>query len=278
MAKMARTWWGERFLDVLTISMDVGRLKRGRSYAGPNRILEFDINGHRATATIRGNINPYFGVYKEPRYKVSVQFRQFSAKQWDEFTKSISHNAAVISQLLMNQMPTNIETAFSNVTLDLLPKDRKDLIVKCSCPDHASPCKHVAGVIYKLASLLDRDPLLLFQLRGMEFAVLQKNLASSPLGQALIDQLGEQDPELEFHAHRYTDPRLETKPVTSLKSFWQGDSPLPTVIHTDRSGSVPAILIKRGDEFPQFWHRHNSFVEVMEKIYQRIIDKNKASL
>src|SRR5688572_28735700 len=36
----------------------------------------------------------------------------------------------------------------------------------CSCPDWAVPCKHVAAVHYALAAELDRDPFLLFRLRG----------------------------------------------------------------------------------------------------------------
>src|SRR4030095_5581977 len=38
----------------------------------------------------------------------------------------------------------------------------------CSCPDNANPCKHVAAVYYLLGEEFDRDPFLIFQLRGME--------------------------------------------------------------------------------------------------------------
>ncbi len=75
MVKMARTWWGEKFLEVLSVSMDIGRLKRGRPYAGPRRILDFEIRQATVKAKIRGNVNPYFGVYKEPRYDVTVRLK-----------------------------------------------------------------------------------------------------------------------------------------------------------------------------------------------------------
>ena len=278
MAKIVRTWWGERFLDVLSISMDSGRLKRGRAYSGPGRLLEFDIDGHTVKARIRGNVNPYFGVYKEPRYKVTVKLKRFSAKDWDGITEEISHHAAFLAQLLMNEMPTAIENVFSAKNLHLLPRKRTDLIDTCSCPDYASPCKHVAGVYYKIASLLDRDPLLLFQLRGMKFEKLQNKLAASPLGQALIDQRGDGEQEVEYHTHRYTDPRRELLAATSLKSFWQGENPLPLVSRADSGAATPAILVKKGGDFPAFWRQDNSFIEVMETIYTRVVDKNKASL
>ncbi len=188
MVRKSRTWWGEVFLDVLEGCMDEGRLRRGRSYSGPNRLLEFEIAGSKVRAVMRGNINPYFGVYKEPRYKVSV------------------------------------ETGKS-----LLPHDSGELISTCSCPDRASPCKHVAGVYYKIASLLDRDLMLLFQLRGMSFDSLQKRLSQSPLARALTEQRTEDDIIIEHHSHRFSQPAHRTANELDPASFWKGSAPLPHV-------------------------------------------------
>lgn len=281
MAKITRTWWGETFLDVLQMSMDSGRLGRGRAYAGPNRLLEFAIKGPVIKATIRGNINHYFGVYKEPRYKIDVQLKQFSAKDWDAMIEAITQNAACLSQLLMDEMPTSIENLFAKQNLHLLPQEKQDLISQCSCPDYADPCKHVAGVYYKVASLLDRDPLLLFQLRGMDARKLQKKLASSPLGKALIDQWGDggdNKQTIEYHPHRYPEPQRHPVKSTSLKAFWQGESALPLVINFTGAAPSSAVLIKKGGDYPAFWQNDQSFIEVMETIYTRIVDKNKASL
>ena len=278
MAKMTRTWWGETFLEVLSMSMDYGRLRRGRSYSGPNRLLKFTIRGSAVSATVRGNINPYFGVYEEPRYKVSVKLRKFTPSEWNGITDAISHNAACLSQLLMNEMPTAIDDVFSGSGKSLLPKERADLIGECSCPDWATPCKHVAGVYYKIASLLDRDPMLLFQLRGMEFSQLQKKLAKSPLGQALIDQQGEDDQVIEHHAHRFTQPRRIPSPEISLKNFWKGEHPVPLVEVVGGPPATPAVLVKRGGDYPAFWHGDQSFIGVMETIYTRVVAKNKSSL
>jgi uncharacterized Zn finger protein len=38
--------------------------------------------------------------------------------------------------------------------------------MRCTCREWAVPCKHVAAVHYALAAELDRDPFLLFRLRG----------------------------------------------------------------------------------------------------------------
>ena len=95
MARMSRTWWGQRFLQALESCTDEGRLQRGRSYSGPNRLLEFDIHadkqgGITVQSTVRGNKNPYFGVYKEPRYQVNIQLRSIPAKEWGQCVRARS--------------------------------------------------------------------------------------------------------------------------------------------------------------------------------------------
>jgi uncharacterized Zn finger protein len=50
--------------------------------------------------------------------------------------------------------------------VSLFPKQRADLETSCSCPDWGDPCKHVAATHYVLGEALDRDPFLLFELRG----------------------------------------------------------------------------------------------------------------
>ena len=278
MTKRVRTWWGEKFLDVLNVIMDSGRLRRGRAYAGPRRLLEFRIAGDTVIAKVRGNVNPYFGVYTEPRYRVEVKLRRFSAKDWSRITAEIGGNAACLSQLLMNEMPTAIEGVLAEQDIHLLPGSRSDIISKCSCPDYASPCKHVAGVYHRIASQLDRDPFLLFQLRGLDFTELQGRLKATPLGKALGERFGDNQPAIEFQPHRYTEPRRRPLPKGSLKSFWQGDGTLPPVEPEGSGGTVPAILIRRGGDFPAFWDRDMPLNEAMEPVYKRIVDGNKASL
>jgi uncharacterized Zn finger protein len=73
MAGPGTTWWGQRFIQALEGFTDPGRLQRGRAYASDRRILAFGIEKGAVTATLRGNVNPYFGVYEEPRYVIKTQ-------------------------------------------------------------------------------------------------------------------------------------------------------------------------------------------------------------
>ena len=49
----------------------------------------------------------------------------------------------------------------------LFPKP-KEIKLSCSCPDHASLCKHLAAVLYRIGARLDSRPELLFKLRDVD--------------------------------------------------------------------------------------------------------------
>ena len=148
MAHFGRTWWGQRFIAALEQFTDPGRLGRGRSYARSGKILEYTFADGRVTARVRGSINPYFGVYKEPIYRTSVALAPIARADWSKVIGSIGARAGFITRLLLNEMPDDIEAAFGSVKLHLLPHSRREFLTSCSCPDDANPCKHIAGVTY----------------------------------------------------------------------------------------------------------------------------------
>jgi uncharacterized Zn finger protein len=274
MSQFTRTWWGNKFISALEKFTDEGRLSRGRTYARGSKVVNFEISGGRAIATVRGSVNPYFGVYKEPLYGTEIQIKPISQKDWTKVIAYIASKAGFISKLILNEMPDQIEDAFSLVNLNLLPTKKADFTNKCSCPDGSNPCKHIAGVYYLLAAELDRDPLLLFELRGLSKADLQTELLKSPLGSALAAELMPQQLEPEI-ARSYYPELVEISPdkSMSLQDFWQGKRlpPLPE----SNPVSVPAITIKKQGDYPAFWTLDRSFIATMEEFYDRVKTKNK---
>lgn len=275
MAQLSRTWWGQRFLQALEQITDPGRLSRGRSYANGQKVIHFEIKGSLITAQVRGSVNPYFGVYSEPLYTTEIEMKSLSQDKWSAAIAYIASKASFVSKLLMNEMPDNIEAAFSQLHLHLLPQSRSDFKTSCSCPDWGNPCKHIAGVYYLVAAELDRDPFLLFELRGLDRQTLREELAKSPLGQALVAELDaqeSQDPQQS--TSYYTRPEtVSPGPDIPLKDFWLGPKRLPDPMHPPRQAPVSAILVKKQGDFPPFWDQEGSFIAVMEEFYERVKTK-----
>ena len=160
------------------------------------------------------------------------------------------------SRLLLNEIPEKIENAFADADVHLLPNDYRDFKVACNCPDYEVPCKHIAGVCYRLAGQLDQDPFLLFEMRGLAPEKLLQELANSPLGKVLSDAKSSATVELAPVASFYTRPILaELLQETSLKGFWHGQQPLPKEIEPSQAATIPTMLIKKGGDFPAFWHK-----------------------
>jgi uncharacterized Zn finger protein len=275
MAQFTRTWWGKKFIEALEEFSDSARLGRGRSYARNGKITEHQITDGKITAKVRGSVNPYFGVYKEPLYKVSIEINQITAKDWSKVVALLGAKASLISRLLLGEVPDNIESTFAELQLHLLPHHRKEFKTECSCPDWENPCKHIAGVYYLVAAELDRDPFLLFELRGISRSKLQQELAKSPLGKALASTLDEDELAIASTDSYYTKPKKITLNLPATpKDFWQGEQRLPPTVSLGEIATIPAIVIKKGGDFPPFWTQDNSFVEVMEELYDRVRKKN----
>jgi uncharacterized Zn finger protein len=271
-----RTWWGQRFIQALESFTDSARLARGRAYANNDRIRSWQRQGGVVSAQIRGNVNPYYGVYKEPIYKTTIAFQTIDAEQWRQLIQILGSRAAFISRLLLNEVPDNIEDVFRTLKLNLLPSIRTDLKTDCSCPDYANPCKHIAGLYYFLAAQLDRDPFLLFELRGLERDELQKQLQKTPLGQALAAAIGEQDAGFASVDSYFT--RAKAHPLVRRMTpgdFWHGQRRLPENLPQTTATVIPALLIKKGGDFPAFWPYPQSFITTMETIYQAIRKREK---
>lgn len=273
-----KTWWGESFVSALEGFIDPGRLTRGRAYRTDSRILKFEQNDNHVKATIRGNINPYFGITKEPRYNVDIKFKTISAPEWEDAIKKIGNNASWLSKLILNEIPTDIDEAFSSGYL--LPKSYEDVDASCSCPDWDNPCKHIAGVYFRIANILDSEPMLLFSLRGISPAQLMVELKKTELGKAFSDFLSTpEDTEIVIENTLYPQIIESRHEILSTQaSFWEMGMINEVENDPPSNTKVVAALVKKQGDYPPFWNRHNSFIAVMENFYDLIRRKNNKLL
>lgn len=274
--RLTLTWWGKQFIAALESFTDSARLARGRSYANNGKIKHYQIDQNEIIAQVRGSINPYFGVTKEPTYFVSIDIKPIDADSWSKIISVLGSKAGLVSQLLIGEMPNNIEEIFAEHNLHLLPHSEDDFKTKCSCPDFANPCKHIAGVYYLVAQQLEQDPFLLFELRGISRQDLKTQLENTSLGKSLGDKIIGSEIVRESAISYYTQPVLESVKNISYQEFWQGKKRLPTQMEPIVEPAVPAVLIKKAGDYPGFWQKEYSFIQSMTEFYVRVkSNKNK---
>jgi len=274
---VSKTWWGEALLNALEEFTETGRLSRGRAYAKDHRLKHWQRKNGIIQAKLRGNVNPYYGVYKEPTYKVEVQMTHLSAAQWKKIIARLTEKASFIAKLLVDEIPENIEQTFAEFNCHLLPQNYHDFKVSCSCPDYAVPCKHIAGVCYRLASIVDNQPLVLFEMRGISAEKLHQELIKSPLGEILAQaQSNGAVPLLPVDSYYHQPLPAQVPEQIELKKYWYGKSAIPKELPSFQVAQLPATLIKKGGDYPPFWQKQASFIETMEDFYTRMrknIDK-----
>ncbi len=157
--KAGTTWWGRRWIEALE-AMSSGyssRLARGKTYARAGRAHDLSIGGAKVTAKVTGSREPY---------KVRIELAALGNAVWDRAIEAMAAKAQFAADLLAGRMPDDIDDVFKQAGKSLFPVKTSDLRTDCNCPDWANPCKHVAAVHFVLGEAFDRDPFLLFELRG----------------------------------------------------------------------------------------------------------------
>jgi len=261
----SREWWVERWLELLNSYRFKKRLERGRNYAREGNVLCIEFAGAQVLAQVQGS-------EAEP-YQVSLSLVPFSDEDWNYIMGTMSEKAIFSAQLLAGEMPANIEEVFTANGLSLFPFSLADIRSRCSCPDKANPCKHIAAVYYQLGDRFSEDPFVLFQLRGRT-----KTQILDGLRQLRSRQTHRDSAELttnfkpvttkSFLAEKETSKTEERTAISKnsasfdIKDFWQYDETLESslVVITpptdsknvlDLLGKIP-LAATDADAFEQF--------------------------
>lgn len=247
------SWWAKRWIEVLE-SFNIGaRLGRGRSYARKGQVLSIRVEQGSVKAEVQGS--------RPKPYKVSMQVKALPAEDWKKVADALSKQALFTAKLLAGEMPDNIEEAFEAAKVSLFPERMRDLDTECSCPDWSNPCKHIAAVYYLLGEEFDRDPFLVFKLRGMD-------------RERLMGLLGGQSEATKGRAMRSAAPTKAVedppRPPEALPTepglFWGGRTEKETIFGEVSIPPICAALPKRLGKFP-FWSGDEDFIQAMEGIY-----------
>lgn len=174
MVQFGNTWWGEKWLEALDTLDYSNRLPRGVRYARNGSVRSVSISGNLIEARVEGR--------RPTPYKLSMRLEKFTKEQKKEIISRISKNPYYLSQLEGHQLPQEILGELEALNIRLLPDSWKAMGMKCSCPDWAVPCKHLAAVVYLIANEIDKNPYLIFSLHGFD---LQKELKLEHMAQSL---------------------------------------------------------------------------------------------
>jgi SNF2 family DNA or RNA helicase/uncharacterized Zn finger protein len=156
--KYGLTWWGKAWLDAFTEISDDNRLPRGRTYANNGSVTTLSISENKVVSKVQGSY----------LYDVTIEIPKFTKKEIEMITEMVQNDPLLFSALINKTLPQDLHLACENLGIEIFPKNWKSFKSNCDCPDWASPCKHLAAVLYLVSSEIDKNPFLIFNLHGFD--------------------------------------------------------------------------------------------------------------
>jgi uncharacterized Zn finger protein len=176
---IAKTFWGRAWCENLERYSDyANRLPRGRSYVRNGSVIDLRIEQGKVHAQVMGS----------RLYRVEVTVKDVASAHWQRLATACAGSIDSLVELLQGRLSSAVMERICHPGDGLFPAPR-DIRFTCSCPDWADMCKHVAATLYGVGTRLDRQPELLFTLRGVDAAALITSVgtrldASAPLPDA----------------------------------------------------------------------------------------------
>lgn len=154
---IAKTFWGKAWCDNLEAYSDyANRIPRGRTYVRNGSVIDLKIAQGEVLAQVMGS----------SLYKVTVKVTAVPTAQWQTIGKDCAASIDSLVELLQGKLSKAVMQRICAPRTGLFPAP-KEINFRCSCPDSASMCKHIAAALYGVGARLDQQPELLFTLRGV---------------------------------------------------------------------------------------------------------------
>jgi len=155
---IASTFWGKAWCDNLESYSDYeNRLPRGRTYVRNGSVVDLQIKPGHIKALVSGS----------ELYEIDISIAGLDASRWRAIKSKCAGQIGSLVELLQGRLSKGVMDIVTARTEGLFPKPA-EIDLRCSCPDSAGMCKHIAAVMYGIGSRLDRQPELLFALRKVD--------------------------------------------------------------------------------------------------------------
>ncbi|MCL4729914.1 MAG: SWIM zinc finger family protein, partial [Planctomycetes bacterium] len=156
--QIAHTFWGKAWCDNLERYSDFkNRLPRGRAYVRNGAVIDLQIAPGKVEALVSGS----------EVYTVTVTVPRVASRQWVSICDDCGSSIRSVVELLQGRLSDGVMERICRPKTGLFPEPSQ-IDFRCTCPDWAWMCKHVAAVLYGIGARLDKQPELLFKLRDVD--------------------------------------------------------------------------------------------------------------
>ena len=132
-------------------------MPRGRTYARNGSIVDLQIAPGEINSLVSGS----------SLYRIKISIDKLETNKWKAIRTDCAQQVSSLLDLMRGRLPNAVLKRLTDPKGGMFPSP-KELKLRCSCPDYASMCKHVAATMYGVGHLLDTEPELFFKMRGVD--------------------------------------------------------------------------------------------------------------
>ncbi|MFM9958582.1 MAG: hypothetical protein ACKVZJ_10935 [Phycisphaerales bacterium] len=172
------TWAAAAWVEGLSRCASGDAFQHGVEYAKAGQMRTLTIEPAKVVGEVQGR------QYRP--HRAAIEFAAYSDTQWHAVETAMTEQAVFAAKLLAHEVPENIQHVFAPLSLTLYPvlaaagstMPPPDMQVTCTC-GHPTPwCKHAVCTALLLAERMDKNPFLIFTLRGLPGDELIERLRS----------------------------------------------------------------------------------------------------
>jgi uncharacterized Zn finger protein len=154
----AGTWWSKAWGRAVEESaFAVAELRRGRALARAGEVGAIAVDTGSAIAAVKDG---------DDARTVTISVPPLDDRDAATFVELVGAESGRIAALLAGQLPHALVEACEEAGIELLPYGG-ELGSTCTCDSWLDPCPHALAVLTQVGWLLQEDPFVLLQLRGL---------------------------------------------------------------------------------------------------------------
>lgn len=160
--KITRNFWGDAWCQHLEQFSDFdNRLPRGKRYVRNGSVCHLAIEAGKINAIVSGS----------ELYNITITVKPLPKSRWSAIQANCTGKIGSLLELLEGRLSDRVMAVVTDAKTGLFPRPN-EIKLHCNCLDWADLCKHLAATLYGVGALLDKQPNLLFTLRGVDHTSL----------------------------------------------------------------------------------------------------------
>lgn len=153
------TWWARAWVRAVEeAAYAEADLRRGRALARSGGVGQITVDDGRLHAAVAD---------RDDVHTVSASVPVLDAAAAEAFVETVAAESGRIAALLGGDLPFSLVEHAEEAGVELLPYGG-ELETSCTCEAWVDPCPHALAVLVQVAWLVEADPLVLLQLRGLD--------------------------------------------------------------------------------------------------------------